>query len=135
VCVRHQEHKIFYEFMRDQLPSREVGSRVPWSARGVIQFGNIGVLGWVLPEVAILDTMGLTDRVIARTPTDAGRERLMAHDRAPPEGYVACFQPNARTQDGALVFRARPLSDEAIAACEALGWLRIEQAKGARRVE
>jgi arabinofuranosyltransferase len=132
VCVRHQEHKVLHEFMRDRLPSREAGSRIPWSERAVMEAGNIGVLGWVLPEVAILDASGLTDRIIARTPTAPGHERRMAHDRAPPEGYVACFQPNARIENGALIFRTRPLSDEAIVACEALGWLRIEQAEGGR---
>jgi arabinofuranosyltransferase len=131
VCIRHQEHKVFYEFMRDRLPSREEGSKVRWSDRALMQAGNIGVLGWVLPEVAIIDTAGLTDRIVARSPIDGSRERQMAHDRRPPEGYVQCFSPNAKIEGGALVFRARPLSDEAITGCEALGWLRIQQEKGA----
>ena len=130
VCVRQQEHKVFYEFMRDRLPSREQGAKIRWSDRAVMQAGNIGVLGWVLPEVAIIDASGLTDRIIARTPIDGARERHMAHDRSPPEGYVECFSPNARIEAGTLVFHARPLSDEAIEACEALGWLRIRQAQG-----
>jgi arabinofuranosyltransferase len=129
VCLRHQEHKVFQQFMRDQLPSREEGLRIRWSDRALMQAGNIGVLGWVLPEVAIIDASGLTDRIIARTPIDGDRERHMAHDRSPPEGYVECFHPNARIEGGTLVFRARPLSDQAIEACEALGWLRIRQAK------
>ena len=131
VCVRQQEHKVFYQFMRDRLPSRDEGSKLRWSDRAVMEAGNIGVLGWVLPEVAILDTSGLTDRIVARTPIDGSRERHMAHDRSPPEGYVQCFKPNARIEGGALIFHARLLSDEAIAGCEALGWLRIQQANGA----
>ncbi len=131
VCMRHQEHKTFYETMRDQFPSREMGSMILWRDRAVIEFGSIGVLGWVLPEVAIIDTSGLTDRIVARTPIDGGRERQMAHDRRPPEDYVSCFRPNARIEAGALIFQARPLSDEAIAGCEALGWLRIQH-KGGR---
>ncbi|HEY8154254.1 MAG TPA: hypothetical protein VII72_09020 [Myxococcota bacterium] len=129
VCIRHQEHKVFYEFMRDRLPSREEGSKIRWRDRALMEAGNIGVLGWVLPEVAIIDTSGLTDRIVARTPIDGGRERRMAHDRRPPEGYLECFSPNARIEGRTLVFRTRPLSDEAIEACEALGWLRIQEAK------
>jgi arabinofuranosyltransferase len=129
VCNRHQEHKVFQQFMRERLPTREAGSSLRWDDRMVMAAGNIGVLGWVLPEVAILDTSGLTDRIVARTPIDGGRERRMAHDRAAPPGYLECFQPNARIQDGALVFHRRPLSDQAIAGCEALGWLQVQQAE------
>ena len=129
VCLRHQEHKVFHEFMRDRLPSRAEGSKIRWDDRMVMAAGNIGVLGWVLPEVAILDTSGLTDRIVARTPIDDTRERRMAHDRQPPAGYLECFQPNARIENGALVFHRRPLSDEAIAGCEALGWLQVQQAE------
>jgi arabinofuranosyltransferase len=132
VCLRHQEHKVFWQFMRDRLPSREAGARVGWGERAVMVAGNIGVLGWVLPEVAIIDASGLTDRIVARTPIDLARERHMAHDRRPPKGYLQCFRPNARIEQGMLVFQSRPLSDEAIAACEALGWLRIQPVKSAR---
>jgi arabinofuranosyltransferase len=131
VCVRHQEHKIFWEFMRDRLPSREAGSKIAWGQRAVMAAGNIGVLGWVLPEVAILDASGLTDRVVARAPIDSARERLMAHDRSPPEGYLECFRPNARIEEGVLVFGSRPLPDDVIVACEAQGWLQILTAQSA----
>jgi arabinofuranosyltransferase len=129
VCLRHQEHKVFHEFMRARLPSRAEGSKIRWDDRMVMAAGNIGVLGWALPEVAILDTSGLTDRIVARTPIDETRERRMAHDRQPPAGYLECFQPNARIEDAALVFHRRPLSDQAIAGCEALGWLQVQQAE------
>jgi arabinofuranosyltransferase len=127
VCIRHQEHKIFQQFMSERLPTRQEGSRIGWDDRMVMAAGNIGVLGWVLPEVAILDTSGLTDRIVARTPVEGSRERRMAHDRAAPPGYLECFQPNARMQDGALIFHRRPLSDQAIAGCEAQGWLQVQQ--------
>ena len=42
-----------------------------------------------MPHVHIIDTLGLHDYVIARwAPTE---ERLMAHSRKAPEGYVEAF--------------------------------------------
>ena len=36
----------------------------------------VGVVGWVLPDVAIVDAFGLSDRVIAHTPPPSRDERL-----------------------------------------------------------
>lgn len=127
VCLRHQEHAVFYRFMRARLPTRQEGSKVPWSDRPVMAVSSVGVVGWVLPHVAIIDEAGLNDRVIARSPLDRSRGRRMAHDRQPPPGYIECFQPSARMEDGRLRFVRRPLSDTAIIACEALGWERLRE--------
>ena len=89
---------------------------------------GVGLLGWVLPHVAIVDTLGLNDRVIARTPLPAARRRrlLMAHERKPPPGYVECFLPNVEVLEGGEVRvrqRPVPLADDRIRACESRDWL------------
>ena len=47
---------------------REEGARIRWEQRAVVALWTVGVVGWVLPEVAIIDRFGLNDRVIARAP-------------------------------------------------------------------
>ena len=83
----------------------------------------VGVPGWVLPNVAILDTQGLNDAVIARSPPVAttSEQRHMAHDRVPPPGYIECFRPNLFvTADDVLTIGRREvdLSASEIRACE-----------------
>lgn len=60
----------------------------------VAYFANVGVVGWVLPKVAIIDGYGLNDYVIARLPAEPRIKRRMAHDRFAPQAYVASFLPN-----------------------------------------
>jgi arabinofuranosyltransferase len=122
VCVRQEEHKGFQATMATSLPSREEGSELPWEVRAVHVTRSIGVVGWVFPNLAIVDAVGLTDRVVARH-AKAG-ERLMAHDREPPPGYLACFRPDFKYVDGAyrLLPREAPLTDDDIRACEAREW-------------
>ena len=124
VCLRHQEHKVFYEQQRDFLPPRAEGSKISWDQRPVLLMQTIGVAGWVLPNVAIIDYYGLNDRVIARNPPTHTGERLMAHDRQPPPGYARCFRPNVWIEDrrAKIRRRARPLRDAEIRACEARSW-------------
>jgi arabinofuranosyltransferase len=142
VGMRHQEHKVFHEAQLRRCPPRELGQRFGRDGFAVSVEMAVGVYGWVLPNVAVIDYFGLTDRVIARTPArpdGAGvRERrppplrgrrLMAHERQPPPGYVACFEPDLRVVGGRVVRRPRavPLTPERIRACESRDW----RAKGA----
>lgn len=124
VGVRHQEHKVFLQSQQRWLPRRELGARIAWSERAVFALGSVGMPGWVLPEVAIIDEFGLNDAVIARNPIVSSSARRMAHDRAPPPGYVECFRPNLRIEArrAVLVRRLAPLRDEDIRACEARNW-------------
>ena len=124
VGLRHMQHRAFYENQVAQLPSREEGSRIRWQQRAVHAHTAVGVRGWVLPEVAIIDLFGLNDRVIARSPIQAFAERHMAHDRSPPPGYVGCFRPNLDILNGTIQLRhrAQPLTDERIRACESRDW-------------
>jgi arabinofuranosyltransferase len=126
VGMRHQEHKVFHEWLLETLPSREDGSQISWRDRPVLAWDTVGVMGWVLPNVAIIDRFGLNDRVIARSPprSTSNENRLMAHDRSAPPGYLNCFRPNVRFRGGRAVVipRERPLGDDEIHACESRDW-------------
>ncbi|MBX7117126.1 MAG: hypothetical protein K1X64_22610 [Myxococcaceae bacterium] len=120
VGMRHQEHKIFYEAQLGWLPTRAEGEKLKFVDNPVSAQMCVGVVGWVLPNVAILDTAGLNDWVIARNPvTRPKEERLMAHDRSPPPGYLDCFMPNVSVGKVSVVNpRPAPLTDDAVRACE-----------------
>jgi hypothetical protein len=79
----------------------------------------------MLPNVAIIDALGLNDRVVARLPPpELKGGRQMAHERRPPRVYVACFQPNVYPDIWKRIvkIRSRPLSDQEIRACETRDW-------------
>ena len=123
IGVRHEAHRIFSEHQLAHFPTRAQGLR--FEARGypVLAHNAVGVPGWVLPNVAILDTQGLNDAVIARAHPVAtlSERRHMAHDRKPPPGYVECFRPNLFvTPEDVLTIgrRAIDLSAAEIRACE-----------------
>jgi arabinofuranosyltransferase len=126
ICARRVEHRVFFAYRSARLPSREEGAKIPWSGRPVIADLSVGILGWVLPHVAVIDTLGLNDRVVARTPLTAGAagRGMIAHERHPPAGYVDCFMPNVdRVGAGVqLTPRPAPLTDERIRACESRDW-------------
>ena len=124
VGMRHQEEKVLGEFQLARFPGREVGSRISSSGHPVLSEQAVGVAGWVLPHVAILDWFGLNDAVIAhaRPGITSSEDRHMAHDRAPPEGYIECFRPNVVVHPNGKLgvrLRARDLTDEEIRRCEA----------------
>ena len=85
----------------------------------------------MLPQVAIIDALGLNDYVIARNEATRAEqsdrpERQMAHDREAPEGYVECFRPNVVLENNYIVKvrpRRHPLTDDDIVECEARDWL------------
>lgn len=123
VGLRHQEHKIFGEHQRARFPPREEGSRIGGEEFPVFVFKTVGVPGWVLPHVAIIDVFGLNDQVIAHAaaPAPRGEVRQMAHDRHPPAGYVECFRPNVSVDTARrahVMRRDPPLTGGAIRACE-----------------
>jgi arabinofuranosyltransferase len=123
VGLRQSTHKLFAEHQLAHFPTRAQGLR--FDARGfpVLAHNAVGVPGWVLPNVAILDTQGLNDAVIARSPpvSSESSRRHMAHDRKPPDGYLLCFRPNlfVTAQDVLTVGRREiDLSPDEIRACE-----------------
>jgi arabinofuranosyltransferase len=125
VCRRHQEHRVFHARRVAIFPPREAGAQIPWQERAVIAEGSVGVLGWVLPNVAILDELGLNDHVIAHLPPPLLPEgRQMAHDRRAPRSYIGCFRPNVRMvlRERRAIVESRDLTDAQIRACEARDW-------------
>jgi len=129
VCVRQQEHKLFWQSVINEYPSREDGSLITDDGFPVVQRRSIGVLAWVLPHVNVIDKWGLNDYVVARNP-DLDPAMLMAHLRQPPEGYVECFEPNVLISNRtATVFpRAEPMTAERIKACEEKFILQMNEA-------
>jgi len=129
VAVRQEEHAAFHRWLEEFLPPRAEGAAIDWDDRPVTAAGSVGVLGWRLPHVAIIDRLGLNDYQIARAPRPPRRgPRQMAHERRPPEGYVECFRPNVviAPRDGegepknqiVVEPRRRPLTDAEITRCE-----------------
>lgn len=122
VCTRHHALAMSTAWFLSNAPDREDGLRVGPESLSVLAATAVGVHGWTLPHVAIIDRLGLNDLVIARTPVAAAgqRDRLMAHDRWPPVGYVQCFRPNVRHVEGRLVVEPRdvPLTEAEVRGCE-----------------
>ena len=121
IGLRHQTHKLFTTQVQWQrFPTRAEGLRVVSDANPIMLHRAVGYPGWALPGIAILDGLGLNDRVIARNPVRA-RLRRMAHERSPPAGYIECFRPNVFAEGGEVIINARssPLTDRDIQDCEA----------------
>lgn len=121
IGLRHQTHLLFTTHVQWQrFPSRRQGLALDLGDdEPVMLLRAVGYAGWVLPRVAIIDGLGLNDRVIARNPVSSPMRR-MSHDRNPPAGYVECFRPNVFVDKGEVIVNERehPLSDEEIRTCE-----------------
>lgn len=129
VGMRHQEHKVFTEFMAAKVPARSFEwGKAEWEARDypVLDAPCVGILGWRLPNIAIIDTFGLNDYVIARGSVPSDREDFqMAHAKTPPPGYIECFEPNVSGEYSTgipgikITKRKVPLTGKRVKACEA----------------
>ena len=125
IGLRHQEHRTYAQQLLTVLPFAEGDNPFAGVDNPVVISGNVGVLGWLLPDVILLDLGGLNDRIIARTPVPKERERLMAHEHVPPTGYVERFLPMMMMYShGEVIVRRRsmPLTDETIRLIEAEFW-------------
>jgi len=98
VCRRYHSHLTFWQYLTARYPDREAGSAVLDDGFPVFRAKNVGIPGWVMPHVAVIDSLGLNDYVIARTPLPRPSVRRMAHDRyrLAPRGYIEAFRPNVR---------------------------------------
>ena len=57
----------------------------------------LGIRGYYMPDMQIVDYHGLADKTIARNPVlHSNDERRMAHDRVPPYGYLDWRDVNMR---------------------------------------
>ena len=89
IGMRFVEHREFadmrmwawqpYENMeRDLIPSDAVMARV-----------STGVMTYYVPDMTVVDIVGLTDATVARNPVvHPNHKRSIAHDRSPPPGYL-----------------------------------------------
>jgi arabinofuranosyltransferase len=120
-AMRHQEHKVFAAEQWKKYGARDFEVGAEPGDVAVHEVFSVGVPGWALPNVVIIDKLGLNDRVVARAPIDSGKERTMAHDRRPPKGYVECFRANVRQVAGGVRVtpHAPPVALSDLAACEA----------------
>jgi arabinofuranosyltransferase len=123
VGTRQREHKVFAADETNSFIARAEGEQIKWRQHAVIAAASVGMLGWLLPEVAVIDMLGLNDWVVARHPVPDNGFRAMAHERQSPLGYVECYKPDvAMDYAGGRVLhwspRASPLTDPEIVACE-----------------
>lgn len=125
VGLRHQEHKVLTQELLKTFPSREEGSRIKKSANRLFAWDFVGVAGWVLPEVIIIDLSGQNNAIVAGADFKYQNRRLFGHERNIPAGYVQCFNGGNSVYvdpfSGKKNFRllkAAPLSDGKIKGCE-----------------
>jgi arabinofuranosyltransferase len=119
IGMRHQEHKVLHEFFINTLPPRSLESDVGNGDYPIIQYAAVGVLSWVLPQVNVVDTLGLNDRIVARNP-DLLPTYWIAHERMPPAGYFTCLTPNVQFAAGIVsnIADAKQLTASDIRKCE-----------------
>ncbi len=116
VCMRHQEHKVFWKTQINAYPSRENGNKISSEGFPVHVSNVVGVPSWVLPNVNIIDIYGLNDFTIARTPVDKTKLRRMAHSRHAPKGYIQSYFPNIIMKNREIYIwdRKPPLTEKKI---------------------
>ena len=96
VCLRCVQHALSLQYISGPLPPR---------SRGQFDLGDVpvhsavtvGVVGWVLPDCAILDRHGLNDWVIAHAPAELGNPDMT------PERLITTFHGADADGDGRLV--------------------------------
>jgi arabinofuranosyltransferase len=100
VCMRHQEHKIFHQSQISWYPPRDFGLRLGKEDLPVMVIHTVGVPSWSLPNVNMIDALGLNDYVIARSPFKPGQRKIMAHGRSAPDNYLESYYPNVMVRSG-----------------------------------
>ncbi len=107
------------ELFVQQYGTRAEGERISFDDRPVVIGAAMGVLGWVLPHVAVIDSLGLNDWVIARTPVQpppGGGDALLAlFDRLDRDGDGKLAEAELQSAfDGVLPLPAGSSRDVAV---------------------
>ncbi len=89
VGMRFVEHREFADLQLGRWQPYENMERGIIPSDAVTALPTIGIPPYYLPELAVIDELGLTDATVARNPViRSNRERQMAHDRRVPPGYL-----------------------------------------------
>ena len=89
VGLRFAEHREAAERKLEEWADYERAEQGVFPEDALTATGALGIQSYYLPDLKVVDGHGLVDAVVARNPvTWANSERLMAHDRRPPPGYV-----------------------------------------------
>ena len=84
------KHRRYYAKMIQQWSPYGNMERGVLPPDAVMTFGAMGTPPYYIPDLKFVDKFGLVDATIARTPvTHSNSQRMMAHDRRPPPGYLA----------------------------------------------
>lgn len=75
VCMRNHHMKVNFAELAAPLPSREEGKQISFDGFPVYPAEAVGLVGWVFPNVAVIDVHGLNDWVVAHTPAADAAER------------------------------------------------------------
>ncbi len=87
IAVRWREHDVFSRRQQDHFSAYGRPRRsLPQDA--VMAYPYVGVAPLYLSELTVIDQLGLTDATVARHGNPANAQRVMAHDRFPPPGYL-----------------------------------------------
>lgn len=99
VGLRRHRHAFFVDHLKSSMPGRDEGSKIAWDEARPVYVGTAaGVVGWCLPNVAIVDVYGLNDAVVARNPVPSVAERM----EKLAGGQDAIFQVVDKDGDGGL---------------------------------
>jgi hypothetical protein len=104
VGMRIQEHRVYGNILQTRWSPFEGATRPMLPKGAVAAMSSVGVVPFYLPDLQVIDTMGLTDVKIAHSPVKVPNQvRQMAHDRRPPPGYLhqrgVNFIPYPATRD------------------------------------
>ncbi len=89
VALRFAEHREAARLKLEDWQPYESMERGVFPQDALTATGALGIQSYYLPDLRVVDGHGLVDAVVARNPvTWPNSERLMAHDRRPPPGYV-----------------------------------------------
>ena len=89
VGIRAVVHRNFADRRIREYASYENITRELIPDDAVTALAGIGIPPYYLAQLTVIDTAGLADAVVARNPVvSPNHERLMAHDRRPPLGYL-----------------------------------------------
>ena len=89
VGLRFAEHREAAKLKLEDWADYERMGRGVFPEDALTATGALGIQSYFLPDLKVVDGHGLVDPVVARSPVAwSNSERLMAHDRRPPPGYV-----------------------------------------------